>query len=107
MPDATADRLRQQHAYFEDGVAHAVRRAGAGPDAMLERRLLAQARLLQAMFGDRDAAQAVADVAEAACRVMDTAMPEAPLRMLGLAREQLARLVRRHALALPGGLRAA
>ncbi|WP_462114912.1 hypothetical protein [Lysobacter xanthus] len=102
MPDLTADRLRQQHAYFEDGVSHALRRAGAGPDGVLERRLRGQARTLQAMLTDRAAAQAVADVAEAACRVMDTAEPEAPLHMLQIARESLARLVRRQALALPG-----
>ena len=107
MSDVTADHLRQQHAYLEDGITHAIRRAGAGPDPLLERRLMGQARLLQAMFGDRTAAQAVADAVDAACRVMDTAEPEAPLRMLALAREQLARVVRRHALSLPTGRRAA
>lgn len=107
MADLTADRLHQQHAYLEDGIAHAVRRAGGGPDPVLEQRLRSQARLLQAMFGDRPGAQAVADVAEAACRVMDAALPEAPLHMLALARENLARLVRRHALGLPRGRQAA
>lgn len=107
MLDVTADRLQQQHAYLEDGVAHALRRAGAGPDLVLERRLMGQAKLLQAMLSDRSAAQAVADVAEAARRVMDTAEPEAPVRMLALARENLARLVRRHALMLPRGRRVA
>ncbi|WP_133501946.1 hypothetical protein [Cognatilysobacter terrigena] len=101
MLDITADRLQQQHAYLEDGIAHAMRRAGAGPDLVLERRLMGQARLLQAMLSDRSAAQAVADVAEAARRVMDTAEPEAPLQMLAIARENLARTVRRHAMGLP------
>lgn len=101
MFNLTADRLHQQHAYFEDGISHAVRRAGAGPDEVLERRLMGQVRALQAMFDDRAGAQAVADVAEAARRVMDAAEPEAPLHMLALARQQLARLVRRRAFALP------
>jgi hypothetical protein len=107
MSEPTADQLYQQHAYLEDGIAHAMRRAGRGPDAVLERRLLGQARLLQAMLGDRAGAQAVADVAEAACRVMDAAEPEAPLRMLAIAREHLARLVRRRAFALPRARQAA
>ncbi|HEY4582932.1 MAG TPA: hypothetical protein VIG88_08720, partial [Lysobacter sp.] len=64
MHEITADRLHQQHAYFEDGISHAMRRAGAGPDLVLERRLLGQARLLQAMLADRAAAQAAADAAE-------------------------------------------
>ena len=101
MSEPSADQLHQQHAYFEDGIAHAMRRAGTGPDAVLERRLVGQARLLQQMLDDRSAAQAVADATEAARRVMDAAEPEAPLRMLAMAREQLARLVRRRALALP------
>lgn len=107
MHDFTADQLHQQHAYLEDGIAHAMRRAGMGPDAVLERRLMGQARTLQAMLGDRPAAQAVADAAEAARRVMDAAEPEAPLRMLALARENLARVVRRRALGLPRDRRAA
>jgi hypothetical protein len=101
MSFVTADQLRQQHAYLEDGIAHAARRAGQGPDLVLQRRLLAQARALQAMLADRDDAQAVADAAEAACRVMDAAEPEAPLHMLAIARESLARCVRRQALSLP------
>lgn len=100
MHDFSADQLHQQHAYLEDGIAHAMRRAGMGPDAVLERRLMGQARLLQSMLEERSAAQAVADAAEAARRVMDAAEPEAPLRMLALAREHLARIVRRHALGL-------
>ena len=74
MHEITADRLHQQHAYFEDGISHAMRRAGA---------------------------QAAADAAEAACRVMDAADPDAPLHMLAIARDNLARHVRRHALGLP------
>ncbi|WP_460832126.1 hypothetical protein [Lysobacter humi (ex Lee et al. 2017)] len=101
MPQPAADRLLQQHAYFEDGIHHAVRQAGKGPDLVLERRLLGQARTLQALLADRAAAQAVADVAEAARRVMDAAEPEAPLHMLAIARENLARQVRRHAFGLP------
>lgn len=107
MPELTADRLLQQHAYLEDGVTHAMRRAGRGPDLVLERRLRGQARLLQAMLSDRDAAQAVAEVAECACRVMDAAEPEAPLRMLALARDALLRLVRRQSLSLPKARQAA
>jgi hypothetical protein len=101
MPDPTADQLHQQHAYFEDGIAHAIRRAGLGPDAVLERRLLGQARTLQAMLDDRAGAQAVVEVVDAACRAMDAAEPGAPLQMLAIAREQLARHVRRRAFALP------
>ena len=107
MLDVTADRLQQQHAYLEDGIAHAMRRAGTGPDLVLERRLRGQAKLLQAMLSDRSAAQAVAEVAECACRAMDAAEPDAPLRMLALAREALARLVRREALSLPRARQAA
>ena len=107
MHDVTADRLHQQHAYLEDGIAHAVRRAGRGPDLVLERRLMGQARLLQSMLSDRAGTEAVADVAECARRVMDTAEPEAPLRMLAMAREHLSKLVRREALALPRERRAA
>ena len=103
----TADQLRQQHAYLEDGIAHAMRRAGHGPDLVLQRRLLGEARALQAMLADRTAAQAVADCADAACRVMDAAEPEAPLHMLALAREALARCVRRQAVSLPRDRRAA
>ena len=47
------------------------------------------------------AEQAAADAAEAACRVMDAADPDAPLHMLAIARDNLARHVRRHALGLP------
>ncbi len=107
MSDLTADELHQQHAYLEDGIVHAMRRAGMGPDAVLERRLLGQARLLQAMLGERAAAQTVSDAAEAACRVMDAAEPEAPLRMLAMARDALARVVRRRAMQLPRERRAA
>jgi hypothetical protein len=107
MLELTADRLHQQHAYLEDGITHAARRAGRGPDAVLERRLMGQARALQAMLGDHPGAQAAADAAEAARRVMDAAEPEAPLRMLAIARENLARTVRRHALGLPRARRAA
>jgi hypothetical protein len=101
MPLVTADRIRQQHAYLEDGIAHAMRRAGRGPDLVLQRRLMGEARALQALLAERGAAQAVADCAEAACRVMDAAEPEAPLHMLAMARESLARMVRRQALSLP------
>ena len=101
MPPVTADQLRQQHAYLEDGIAHAMRRAGRGPDPVLQRRLLGEARALQALLADRAAAQAVADCADAACRVMDTADPDAPLHMLAMARETLARCVRRQAVSLP------
>jgi hypothetical protein len=107
MPPITADQLRQQHAYLEDGIAHAMRRAGRGPDLVLQRRLMGQARALQAMLADRDGAQAVADCADAACRVMDTAEPDAPLHMLAMAREALARVVRRQAMSLPRERRAA
>lgn len=107
MLDLTSDQLHQQHAYLEDGIAHAMRRAGMGPDAVLERRLLGQARVLQTMLDEPSAARAVADAAEAACRVMDAAEPEAPLRMLALAREALARAVRRRAMGLPRARQAA
>jgi hypothetical protein len=107
MHELTADALHQQHAYLEDGLAHAIRRAGKGHDAVLDRRLMGQARVLQAMLGDRAAAQAVADAAEAALRVMDAAEPEAPLCMLAIARDALARVVRRRALGLPRTRRAA
>ena len=101
MHEITADRLHQLLAFFEDGISIALRRAGAGPDFVLERRLMGQARLLQTMLADRAAAQAAADAAEAACRVMDAADPDAPLHMLAIARDNLARHVRRHALGLP------
>lgn len=79
-------------------LAEATRRAGAGPDPCVERRLDALARRFALLLeGVDDAAfAAVRDTIEMAKRVMDAADPEAPLLMLRLARDNLARAVRRH-----------
>lgn len=74
------------------------RRAGAGADPDVERRLDLLARRLSLLLeGVDDACFAAArDTIEAAKRVMDAADPEAPLLMLRLARDNLARALRRH-----------
>lgn len=75
----------------------AVQRAGQGLDPRLSRRLDAAARrLCEALAaGSVALVDAVRHAVELARRVMDAADPEAPLMMLRLAREQLARALRR------------
>lgn len=83
------------------------RRAGTGADPEIDRRLdLLARRLALLLEGVDDACFAAArDTIEVAKRVMDAADPEAPLLMLRLARDNLARALRRHdartAVALP------
>jgi hypothetical protein len=76
----------------------AKRRAGTGADPELDRRLDTLVRRFSLLLeGVDDAAfAAVRDTVEMAKRVMDAADPEAPLLMLNLARQNLARALRRH-----------
>lgn len=101
MPEISAERLLRQHEYLEEGFALAARRAGRGPDAVLERRLLSQARALRGMLEHPAAARALTEASDAARRAMDCVSPEVPLHALTLAREVLARHVRRQAMGLP------
>jgi hypothetical protein len=94
--DFSADELLQELARFDATMARGVRRAGRGPDPVLDRLLSAHVRVLSAML-DEDGAIAAEDAADAARRAMDAAEPAAPLHMLGMAREILAAKVRRQA----------
>lgn len=94
MNDFTADELRDELARIDATLAIAVRRAGEGPDPVLERRLDAHGRSLRAML-DADGAAVTMDTIDAAKRVMNAADPAAPLLMLTMARDNLAAVVRR------------
>jgi hypothetical protein len=74
------------------------RRAGAGADPDIDRRLDALVRRFALLLEgvDDTAFAAMRDTVEMAKRVMDAADPEAPLLMLHLARENLGRALRRH-----------
>lgn len=92
-----ADPLHTAARRIDSLLDEAVQRAGQGLDPRLARSLDTAVR----QFCDALAAahgalvDAVRDAAELARRVMDAADPEAPLLMLRLAREQLARALRR------------
>ncbi|MGH8076463.1 MAG: hypothetical protein ACREPE_03940 [Lysobacter sp.] len=103
--DFSADELQQELARFDATMGRTIRRAGRGPDPVLDRLLAAHVRVLRAMLDD-DGAIAAEDAADAARRAMDAAEPAAPLHMLAMAREILAAKVRRQASRAPG-LRAA
>lgn len=94
--DFSADELLQELARFDATVARGIRRAGHGPDPVLDRLLAAHVRVLRAML-DEEGATAAADAVDAARRAMDAADPSAPLHMLAMAREILAAKVRRQA----------
>jgi hypothetical protein len=82
-----------------DPLLHEVtRRAGTGPDPDMDRRLDAIARRLSLLLEgvDEPCFAAACETIDAARRVMDAADPEAPLLMLNLARQNLARALRRH-----------
>lgn len=101
MPPLFAEQLLRQHEYLEEGFSLAVRRAGQGQDLVLERRLLTQSRVLRGLLEHPAAAKAVTEACDAARRAMDCVAPAAPLHSLALARESLARHVRRQAMRLP------
>jgi len=92
----SADELLQELARFDATMARAIRRAGQGPEPVLERHLAAHVRVLRAML-DEDGDIAAMDAVDAARRAMEAADPTAPLHMLAMARETLAARVRRQA----------
>lgn len=94
--DFSADELLQELARFDATVARGIRRAGHGPDPVLDRLLTAHVRVLRAML-DEDGVTAAVDAVDAARRAMDAADPAAPLLMLAMARGILAAKVRRQA----------
>lgn len=96
MPPA-ADPLHAAARRIDSLLDEAVQRAGQGLDLQLARRLDTAVRQFRNALAAVHAAlvDAVRDAAELARRVMDAADPEAPLLMLRLAREQLARALRR------------
>ncbi|HEU4992296.1 MAG TPA: hypothetical protein VFT52_07400 [Luteimonas sp.] len=92
--DIAADELLIELDRIEATFDDAVRRAGQGCAPDFERRFGAHLRSLRSMLGPDDLTVAE-DAMEAAERVMNAADPEAPLRMLSMARERLGALCRR------------
>ena len=92
--DIAADELLLELDRIEATLDEAVRRAGEGYGPTFERRMGAHLRSLRAVLGPDDFSVAE-DAMEAAERVMNAAQPEAPLLMLGMARERLGALLRR------------
>ena len=95
MPD-TVDCLQLALARTDATLSEVVRRAGRGLEPELERQPDAHLRGLRAVLPDTDTDAAEATI-EAAKRVADSAEPDAPLLMLAMARDQLARVVHRRA----------
>lgn len=93
---ATSDELLDALARLDAAMALVVRRAGQGCGPDCERHLDNSSRGLRTLLG-ADAAHVVADVIEAARRVLTSADPAAPLLMLTMARQTLAAVVHRHA----------
>lgn len=92
--NVTADELRQEIEHAQATFDEAVRCAGKGLEPLLERRLDGHLRSLRVMLGG-DPGSAAFDAVDAAKRVVDSAEPAAPLRMLAMARETLAAVARR------------
>ena len=92
--DIAADELLIELERIEATLDEAARRAGEGCGPDFERRLGAHLRSLRAVLSPDDFSVAE-DTMEAAERVMNAADPEAPLMMLGMARQRLAALFRR------------
>jgi hypothetical protein len=92
--DIDADELLLELDRIEATLDEAMRRAGEGFGPAFERRMGAHLRSLRAVLGPDDF-RVAEDAMEAAERVMNAAQPEAPLAMLGMARERLAALLRR------------
>ena len=92
--DIDADELLLELDRIEATLDEAMRRAGEGFGPAFERRMGAHLRSLRAVLGPDDFSVAE-DAMEAAERVMNAAQPEAPLLMLGMARERLGALLRR------------
>lgn len=93
---ATSDELLDALARLDAAMALVVRRAGQGCGPDCERHLDNASRGLRMLLG-ADAAHVVADVIEAARRVLTSADPAAPLLMLTMARQTLSTVVHRHA----------
>jgi hypothetical protein len=94
--DFAADELMEELARIDAIMREAVRRAGQGCGPDFERRLDARMRSLRPMLRPDDQAAAM-DAIEAAKRVMTSADPQAPLRMLAMARKTLAGVIHRQA----------
>ena len=92
--DIDADELLLELDRIETTLDEAARRAGQGCAPDFERRLGAHLRSLRSMLGQDDLTVAE-DAMEAAERAMNAADPDAPLRMLAMARERLVALCRR------------
>ena len=92
--DIPADELLLELERIDATLDEAARRAGQGCAPDFERRLGAHLRSLRAVLAPDDFSVAE-DTMEAAERAMNAAEPEAPLMMLGMARERLAALLRR------------
>jgi hypothetical protein len=92
--DIPADELLIELERIETTFDEAARRAGQGCAPDFERRLGGHLRSLRSMLGPDDLSVAE-DAMEAAERVMNAADPEAPLKMLGMARQRLSALCRR------------
>jgi hypothetical protein len=92
--DIPADELLLELDRIEATLDEAARRAGQGCPPDFERRLGAHLRSLRTMLGPDDL-RVAEDTMEAAERAMNAADPEAPLKMLAMARERLGALCRR------------
>ncbi|MGN6112948.1 MAG: hypothetical protein ACTHOC_08070 [Luteimonas sp.] len=92
--DIAADELLIELERIEATFDEAVRRAGQGCAPDFERRLGGHLRSLRTMLGPDDLSVAE-DAMEAAERAMNAAEPDAPLKMLVMARQRLAALCRR------------
>jgi hypothetical protein len=92
--DIAADELLLELERIEATFDEAARRAGQGCPPDFERRLGAHLRSLRTLLGADDMV-AAEDAVEAAERVMNSAEPDAPMMMLGMARERLAAVCRR------------
>lgn len=92
----TADEMLRALARLDAAMALVVKRAGQGCGPECERHLDSASRGLRVLLAGDDA-QLVADVVEAARRVLTSADPAAPLLMLAMARQTLSTLVHRQA----------
>lgn len=96
MMDIAADELLAELERIDTTLQQVVRRAGQGEGPEVDRQLCAHMRSLRSLLC-ADGVVAAMDLVEAARRVMDSAEPAAPLRMLAMARQTLAAVVRRQA----------
>ena len=91
-----ADELLQELALLDATMAKVSRKAGAGHDPDLERRLDTHLRSLRVLL-DANGIAVAEDTVDAAKRALDSAEPAAPMLMLKMARSSLSAVVRRQA----------